>query len=523
MSTCQFFLVGDVYLADLHGGNGVGNDKAFFCISGYCGNVTSRFSSLFYGIGNVFTGFLLVKVRPCVGPVVLCIQGNFLAAVHTVRFQLYLDCVWSVIVAVIVVNPCLGNGYAGLARCVAVGDIVAADFRCVIRNSILGYGVNNFFSCFIFRQVRKLVGPAASLICFHSLAVFLNSICKKSYDNALWALTILILCIIPGLGSADFGCLRFITVDEVISIHLGCITFNCILSYGVNDFLAICKFRQIGEAVSPVAKCICFYSLVLNLFAICKKIDDNAFRTFAILIVCVLPGLGSAKGRNRCGMSIGQGCNGSVCAVIGQFVSIWKIFLCPGVLDCFSVSLLRKTGYSLGPVVGCSQSRCCSCFFAICKKGYGDAIRTDSILVICISPQLGNGCTGLAWGVAVDDVVAIIGCGVVLYRGLAYGVGDFLAVCELRQIGKAVVPAAILACGYRLAVHFFSICKKFHGNALWAFTVLILCIIPGLGSADLGCFWYMGVDEVVAIQLGGVAFNSILGYGVSNFSILVVL
>ncbi|MFR7573563.1 MAG: hypothetical protein ACLUVM_13160 [Blautia faecis] len=33
----------------------------------------------------------------------------------------------------------------------------------------------------------------------------------------------------------------------------------------------------------------------------------------------------------------------------------------------------------------------------------------------------------------------------------------------------------------------------------------------------------MGVDEVVAIQLGGVAFNSILGYGVSNFSILVVL
>ena len=31
------------------------------------------------------------------------------------------------------------------------------------------------------------------------------------------------------------------------------------------------------------------------------------------------------------------------------------------------------------------------------------------------------------------------------------------------------------------------------------------------------------LTEVVAIQLGGVAFNSILGYGVSNFSILVVL
>ena len=222
-------------------------------------------------------------------------------------------------------------------------------------------------------------------------------------------------------------------------------------------------------------------------------------------------------------MSISQGCNGSVCAVIGQFVSIWNIFLCPGVLDCFSVGFLRKTGYGLGPVVGCSQSRCCSCFFAICKKGYGDAIRTDSILVICISPQLGNGCTGLAWGVAVDDVVAIIGCGVVLYRGLAYGVSDFLAIYELRKVSEAVGPAAILVWSYRLTVHFFSICKKFHSNVLWAFAILIVCIIPGLGSADLGGFWYMGVDEVVAIQLGGVAFNSILGYGVSNFSILVVL
>ena len=68
------------------------------------------------------------------------------------------------------------------------------------------------------------------------------------------------------------------SVDEVVSNLLGGVASNCILGYGVNDFLAICKFRQIDEAVSPVTKCICFYSLVLNLFAICKKIDDNALR-----------------------------------------------------------------------------------------------------------------------------------------------------------------------------------------------------------------------------------------------------
>ena len=141
MSTCQFFLVGDVYLADLHGGNGVGNDKAFFCISGYCGNVTSCFSSLFYGIGNVLTGFLLVKVRPCVGPVILCIQGNFLAAVFSIGFQLNLDFLRSVTAAVIVISPCLGNCDAGLSWRIAVGDIVAGDLSCVICNCILGYRV----------------------------------------------------------------------------------------------------------------------------------------------------------------------------------------------------------------------------------------------------------------------------------------------------------------------------------------------------------------------------------------------
>ena len=112
-----------------------------------------------------------------------------------------------------------------------------------------------------------------------TLSMFVNSLYNivdsifiaKISDNAMTALSLvypiqnLIMAITVGFA---------IGTNAVISIHLGCITFNCILSYGVNDFLAICKFRQIGEAVSPVAKCICFYSLVSICLPSAKMIDD---------------------------------------------------------------------------------------------------------------------------------------------------------------------------------------------------------------------------------------------------------
>ena len=61
--------------------------------------------------------------------------------------------------------------------------------------------------------------------------------------------------------------------------------------------------------------------------------------------------LGSGDGSCFWSVGVSQSGYSSVLAVVGEFVTFWESFLCPGVLDCFSVSLLRKTGYGLGPVV----------------------------------------------------------------------------------------------------------------------------------------------------------------------------
>ena len=218
-------------------------------------------------------------------------------------------------------------------------------------------------------------------------------------------------------------------------------------------------------------------------------------------------------------MGIGQGGYSSVLAVVCQFISFWNRFLCPGVFDGLSICFLRKVCHGLGPVIFCTQGKRCSSCFSICKKTYNDALWTDSILVLIISPQLLDSCTGLSWGVTVDDViiVVIIGCSVIYHRSLAYSVSDFLTVCVFRQICKAISPVSFLVSCYGLAIHFRSVCKKLHGNALWTFAVLIVCIIPGLGSTDFSCFWLVGVDEVVSSNLCGIASNCILGYSVNDF------
>ena len=70
------------------------------------------------------------------------------------------------------------------------------------------------------------------------------------------------------------------SVNEIIAITLGCVAIDCILSYGVSDFLSVCIFRKVCEAVAPVSVCISTYTLALKLSSVCKKVYGNALWTF---------------------------------------------------------------------------------------------------------------------------------------------------------------------------------------------------------------------------------------------------
>ena len=312
------------------------------------------------------------------------------------------------------------------------------------------------------------------------------------------------------------------SVNEIIAITLGCVAIDCILSYGVSDFLSVCIFRKVCEAVAPVSVCISTYTLALKLSSVCKKVYGNALWTFSILIICIFPGLGSGDGSKLWSMSVGQSGYRFVLGSSCQAVAFWNINLGPGVGDILSICFFRKTSYRLCPVVRSSKSNSFVSWRSICKESYGNALWTFAILVVSVIPDLGYRRAGPAWGVAVGDVVIIINsCCITRYCKLAYRVGNFLAVCIFRQIGEAVGPV-IFSC-HGLGGCDFAICKKVNSDALWALAVLIVGIVPGLGSGDVGGCWFMSVGNIVAAYACFITSYRILSYCITNFSINIIL
>ena len=257
-------------------------------------------------------------------------------------------------------------------------------------------------------------------------------------------MTAAVIVVSPCLGNCDAGLSRRIAVGDIVAGDLCCVICNCILGYRVYNFFSSLIFRQVFEAVGPVSIFVCGYGLAVFLLAVCKKSYSDALRTFSILIICIFPGLGSGDGSCFWSVGVSQSGYSSVLAVVGEFVTFWESFLCPGVLDCFSVCFFRKVRYSLFPIVLDAQGNGLSGFFTVCKKTYGNALRTFSILIFSVVPDLGYCCTGLSWSVAVGDVAAIVGCSVISYFLLSYGVGDFLAVCIFRKLFEAEIGISSL-------------------------------------------------------------------------------
>ena len=171
----------------------------------------------------------------------------------------------------------------------SIGNIVIIYTCFITIYQFFTYCINDFVTGCIFWQIGEAVFPI--VICGYFLAVNFGSVCKEVDCDAVWADTILVVTVIPGLGTFDFSRLRFMSVGDVVTINCCFISFNCIFFYSISDFVASCIFRQIGKLIFPVV--ICGYFLAVNFGSICKEVHCDTCWTFAILVVIVGPGLGS--------------------------------------------------------------------------------------------------------------------------------------------------------------------------------------------------------------------------------------
>ena len=245
----------------------------------------------------------------------------------------------------------LGNGQkyaptaASFSRSLSLISL-RAPAACEVRSPISLKPVS--YTHLFFRKTSYRLCPVVRSSKSNSFVSW-RSICKESYGNALWTNAILVVSIIPDLGYRRAGLTWGVAVgDVVIIINSCCITRYGKLAYRVGNFLTICIFRQIGEAVGPVI--VSCYGLGVCNYAICKKVDGDALWTFAILVVGIVPGFGSGDVEGCWFMSVGD--------VVAFYLSliICNCFLSYCVLDFSSCFVLRQV---------------CDCLLYTSVKSYG--------------------------------------------------------------------------------------------------------------------------------------------------------
>ena len=171
-----------------------------------------------YGVGNLFPICVNIQVCKTTCPPVPFAQGQCLSCILSVRQQLHCDALRTDSILVIVVLPGLGHSHTGLSWGITVCDVIAIDCCSVIGHRILSDCIVNQCAILILRQVRE--APFPTVIFSHCLC-FIFQFCTvgiQTDSDGLRTLSILILCIIPGLCSGNVYSLRCMAVSNGIAI-----------------------------------------------------------------------------------------------------------------------------------------------------------------------------------------------------------------------------------------------------------------------------------------------------------------
>ena len=217
------------------------------------------------GVLNLVTSGVTWQAVEDMRPVVTCIQVK-LIYLSAVRIESDVDTSRTQALSIIVVNPDLLNWDAQSLRSVLVCNLIAVDAGGVVRYCILRNGVGNLCVAIELRQVGEGVLPV--ICCGNSLVLNLNAICEKPDNNGSWALTVVVVGVVPEFLARDGDLLLLQLVGNTQCNGIVWRVLICLTrSSGYLVFLAI---------VSDHAISVCAY-----LF---KSVDDRSLCAGTIVV-----------------------------------------------------------------------------------------------------------------------------------------------------------------------------------------------------------------------------------------------
>ena len=162
-----------------------------------------------------------------------------------------------------------------------------------------------------------------------------------------------------------------------------------VLSDGVDTlYTLVLILWQVCEAPAPIVR-LC-YRLAVHLAAVSQQADCDAIRPCAVLVVVVVPGLGSVDIDLFRLVGVCDGIAGLGIACDSRSISGYSDFL-DGVCDLLTILIFIQIREAGRPVVGFVQSRRRSSVSPVGQQPHDDVQRTNAVLIISIIPYLSNG------------------------------------------------------------------------------------------------------------------------------------
>ena len=234
-----------------------------------------------------------------------------------------------------------------------------ADLGFITRYRYFRNGIGNLFPFTVFVQAGEGSLPVVVAAEGQGLIGFLP-IRQQLHSHTLRPQPVLVVVVRPCLCHRNAGLLQRVGIGNIVAVHHGSITFHRILRNGIENFLPIRVFRQIGKAPFPIIICGHRQRLIRQFRPIGIDPDGDRLRPLAVLIVVVVPCFEAGNSHGLRGIAVGDGeAPGSRVRDIGRIAAYRRFFY--GIIYLFTILKFIQIFKGTFPAIRFAQSQRFAC------------------------------------------------------------------------------------------------------------------------------------------------------------------
>ena len=358
-----------------------------------------------------------------------------------------------------------------------VGYVVVLHIGVIAADRVFGNGIGDLFAVFVLGKTLK--GPGPAIGGGNGLGSHRYTVGQKVDGDAIGTDSILVIVVHPGLLAGNLHRFRDMGVGYVVAIHNGSIICDSFFRDGIVDYIAVFVLGEIAKVPGPAIGG--GNGLGSHRFTVGQQVDGDALGAFAVLVTIVRPGLLAGNLHRFGGMGVGY-----VVVLHVGVIAADRIFR-NGIVDCDSVLVLGEIFKGPGPAIG-GGNGLGSHRLTVGQQVDGDAIGTDSILVIVVHPGLPAGNLNRFRDVGVGDHAALYGLGIPGgHGGLIDGVHSGISA-KAHPLGKTIpgiFPTFFFVQGYGVTVG-RAVLFQLNRYEIGTEVILVVVILPLLGDGKAG-------------------------------------